>query len=181
MIDRPKGLDQFDRRLLSDSGDPGDIVNGVSCQAHHLHDLVRPYTEALDDLLLPEPFLLHGVINLNPVAYQLEEVLVSGDDHHIDFRFQTFCHGPDEIIGLIPLHLQCGYAITSDDLLDIRNLRNELLRHSRPVGLIGLKGLAPEGRRLRVEDNGKIVGPVIFEHLEKHLDKPVNRVGRKAF
>ena len=181
IFDRSEGLDQFNGRLLPDPRDPG-ILSMASP--------ARPMTSTTCSGLTPKRSmtsstpnfsLLHGVVDLDPVTHQLEDVLVPGDDDDIRLRFHALGHRSNEVIRLVSFHLQRGNPITFDDPFDIRDLEDEALRHGRSVGLIFLVDFASKGRGPRIKGHDKIVRLMIFENLEEHLGEAIDGIGGKAF
>ena len=116
--------------------------------------------------------ILHGVEKGNPVAHQLQEVLIAGDDDHLDavfFRF--FCDGPNHVVGLKPFFFQRRYPEAFNDLFYIGDLCGEVGRHGGSLGLIVRVELGAEGGSFGIEDYGHAIGFVIPQDLEKHGGK----------
>ena len=67
-----------------------------------------------------------------------------------------------------------------DDLLDIRELHDQLFRHAGAVGLVFGKLAVPLGGTLAVEDQGQVVGLALLDHLEEHVGDAVGGVGGQA-
>ncbi len=178
MVDRPEGLDQLNGGLFSNSGNAGDIVNGVSCQAHHFHNLFGGHAKAPDDAVYVVPDFLHRVVDLDMVTDELKKVFVPGNDDDVGLRLQPLRHRSNQIVGFVSLQFQGRNPVSFHDLLDIRDLRGQAFRHGRPVGLVFSVNVASKGGRLRIKGHHDVVRLVILEHLEKHLGKTEDRVGR---
>ena len=86
------GIDQLGRGLDADARDAGNVVDAVAAQRLDLDDLVRADAEFLAHLgLADRPIPVIGSSMRHPVADQLHQILVGGDDG--DLRPRLRRHG----------------------------------------------------------------------------------------
>ena len=178
LIQGTMGLDQFHRGLLPDARNTGDIITAVPRQAQHVGDMIRGGAEAFLDGLQVKDLVLQGVPHPDLFGNKLHQVLIAGNDDHLKpFFFRLQGQGADQVIGLQPLLLQNGKAVTPADLLDIGNLDLEGLRHGGTVGLVFREDLVAEGGPFGIKDQGQVLGLLLLQDLVHHLDEPVNGLG----
>ena len=97
LLERAELLQQLGGGLVADPGDAGDVVGGVALEADEVGDQLRRDPVALDhplvvvDLGVGDP--ARGRHHPDPVADELVDVAVAGDDHHRDLGLGRLC-GP---------------------------------------------------------------------------------------
>src|SRR5262249_5479585 len=102
--------DQLHRRLLAHAADPRDVVDGVAHQREHVGDLGRLDPPALAYLRLVVDHFPPGATKDGQHAHarpaHLEQVLVTGDDHHVGPRWQGPSHKRGQhVVGLVARYL----------------------------------------------------------------------------
>ena len=105
--------------------------------------------------------------------YQLAVVLVGG--HHVGIEsllFGQFGQGAYHIVGLETGHLDDGYVVGPDNLLDDGDRVTNHFGRLFALSLVLLVGFMAEGRSLRVESHGNVRGVLLFEQLFEGVDKP---------
>ena len=70
------------------------------------------------------------VVDLDPVVHQLEEVLVAGDDRHLEAGIGGLLRQrPDHVVSLVPLRRENRHAHRLARLVHPRNLLSQIRRH----------------------------------------------------
>ncbi len=137
-LERPVRADQLARALFADARHAFDVVDAVAHQREDVHDLVRTYAELFDDAVGVEPeAFVARVVDLDAVADELEEVLVAGDDRHVEAGLARLSRQrADHIVGLVPRESEHGHAEGFARLAHPGHLFDEVGRHRRPIGLV---------------------------------------------
>ena len=173
------GIDQLRRRLDADAGHPRHIVGRIPGQGLDIHDLVRPDAELLPDLGLADAPVLDRVQHGDIAADELHQILVGGDDgDDVAPRRGRLGIGCDQIVGLIALELDGRHVAGAGRLADQRELRQELGRRGRTMGLVIGIDLAAEGSPSRIEDDGDDLGLGVLHQPQQHVGEAIDCVGR---
>ena len=188
---RGRGQHRFEAAVLShqpgrglgtDPGHAGHIVRGVAHQPEEVDDLIGFDAEFLAHAIGLDEFVLvggaAGIQQLNAGSHQLHEVLVPGDDRHLQLLRDRFeGQGADQVVGFVPLLFQNGHSHGFSQLADARQLGAHLVGHLLPGGLVFFVHPVPEGRRGRVEEDGQVVGLMPSEQLDQGVGKAEDRAG----
>jgi hypothetical protein len=161
-----------------------DVVHGIAHQRQHVHDQVRRHAELLGHRRIRVHAAAgHGVDQGDAAAavgghpHQLGEVLVAGGDGHVDPGLgRPDGQGADHVVGLHPLHAQDVDAQRMHDPAHRLDLRAQLLRHRRAVGLVLGIQLVAEGPAGRVHHEGHVVR-LLLEGGPQHVDHAEQRAG----
>ncbi len=114
-------------------------------------------------------------------ADQLQQVFVGGnDDHRLVGAGQSVDGGGDQIVGLKTLLFQGGNLISGDDLFDIGDLTGQIIRHWRPISLVGRIKFMTEIFAAGVEGHRQEAGIFFPNHPQQGGGKAVNRMGGQA-
>jgi hypothetical protein len=119
------------------------------------------------------------VVERNPFADDLEEVLVRGGDDHFPSGVASAAgERADHVV-----RFEIGIREDRDTqsfhrLVDERHLDREVIRHRLPVALVVLVLLVPERRSRDVERYRHRVRLLVLDQLAQHLDEAIHRVGR---
>ena len=177
-VERAELGDQRPRALLADAGDALDVVAGVSHQGEDVDHLVRPHPELLLHRRLVEPGSVVARVEYpDPIVHELEEVLVAGDDGHVEVRrHRPRGQGPDHVVGLEALAGDDGDPQRRARVVHLGNLLDEVFGHRTPVGLVVGRELVPEGRPLEVERGRDELRGLLGDQLAQHRDEAVHRV-----
>ena len=171
--------------LLPDPLDPRHVVRGVAHQGQVVADLLGPHPPLLEDLL-PPPLrqgvgFLAGVHHRDPLAHQLQQVLVRREDETGALLVPAAAgQGGDQVVGLEAVAAQAGHAERGQDLLDHRHLGVQVIGGGPPVGLVLLVLLVAEGRGARVQHHGQVLRLLQPEQLEQGAEEAVDRRGVPA-
>ncbi len=179
-------LHQFHGGLLADPGNAGDVVHCIAHEAQDvLHLLGRPQpAPPLAHLLgahdLGLPTALPGLVDHDPVGYELPEILI-GRDHEGDIAlgFGFFGQGADHIVGLEAIAFDHGDVEGLDDAADVGHVAPDVVGHFLPVGLVfGMLGLA--GCSARIEDHGDVGGFFPVDQVQQRGGEPERGTGVEA-
>ena len=92
-------------------------------------------------------------------ADELHQILVGGDDGDVAARFLGQPRiGGDQVVRLVAFHLDAGQVEGARRLADQAELRDQVFRRRRAVGLVFGIELVAEGLRRIVEDDGEMRG-----------------------
>ena len=128
--------------------------------------------------------VLHGVDHEHAGADQLHQVLVGGNDGDVAAGLDRLLRvGGDQIVGLVALLLDAGHVEGTRRVADDGELRHEVFRCGRAVGLVVGVDVVAERLAGIVEDHRQVGRLVlvarILEQLPQHLAEAVNRAGRQ--
>ena len=162
-------------------GTPGTLSVGSPQRARTSTDLVGGDAEDLADPGLVEGRLLGRVVDGRGRVDDLEEVLVGGDDDGPQvLRLRLAGQGGQDVVGLVSFEFGGGDAHGVEDLLEDRDLDDQVLGHRLAVGLVVLVGLVADGRPLDVEDDAEVVGLLLVDDLSQRGDEAVDGVCRET-
>jgi hypothetical protein len=180
-LDAAVGVDQFGGDLLADAGHAGHVIGGIAPERLNVHDLVRADAEFLFHRLAADQRAVHRVHHLDPLADQLHQVLVGRDDRDLDALLPRGGDiAGDDVVGLVAAFLDAGNVEGAHGLARERDLRAQVLRHFRAVGLVLGINLVAEGLARRVEDHRQPVAlGGVAQQLHQHVGEAVNREGRR--
>ena len=181
-------LDQLGRGLGSDPAHAGHIVDAVAHQREHVADEVGGDAELLMHRVDPQPDILHRVehVDMRSVrgfADQLHQILVAADDGHVPpFAHRGLGIGGDQIVGLIPLHLNARQRKGARRVADQRELRAQIFGRLGTVRLILIVNLVTERLARMIEDDRKVRRSVrvvqILRELPEHRGVAIDRTDR---
>ena len=102
LFDGAELRNQFHRRLFADPFDAGNVVAGVTHEAHDLDHPRRLHAKAHLRICFTKPFIFHGIVNARLGSEQLKHIFVAGDDYNVEaFNFAFSRQGADQIVGLV--------------------------------------------------------------------------------
>ncbi len=180
-VERAELLDQGLRSLLADPRHAGDVVDGISPDGHDVDDLLRRQPERFFDALRVVEHFAAGVVEQDSVADELEEVLVRGGEHDVVAAVAGHAgQRAEKVVGLPVFDADHGDAEALQDLVHVRKLHGEVVRHRLAVFLVVDEGLVTALGRSDVEGHGDGIGIVVLQHLPQHLREAVDRVGGQA-
>ena len=147
-------VDEEGRGLHPDARHAGNVVRGIADQRLHLNHLRRRHAEALQNLVLADHLVLHGVVHADAGLHELHQVLVRRDDSHLGAGFGRLKRkGGNEVVGLVALLLDAGDVEGAHRVAHERELGDEVVRRLGPVGLVAVEQIAAEGLGGIVEDH----------------------------
>ena len=174
-------VQQLGRGLDADPRHARHIVCRIACEGLYVDHLVRRYAELFHHFCGPDLFVLDRVHHLDARPDELHQVLVGGDDRAGTAGLNSHPGiGRDKIVGLVVFKLTAGQAKGLGRFTDERELRDQVLRRLRPVGLVLVVDLVAEGRAPGIEDHGDMVDFRIVEKLRQHSGKAEDCVDRRA-
>ena len=174
-------LQKLPRRLFADPRNAGDVVRGISHQAQKVHYVAGFNTKTLLDLGCAQALVLHGIQDRRVLGYQLAQVLVAGDQHHVAaLCLKALCQGTQNVVRLVTLKPQHGDVQRLDESVNVGNLHLEIVRHRRPVGLVVGILLVPESRAALVERHAKVRRFFLLHQLLQHVLETEHRLGGHA-
>ncbi len=183
-LERAVLRDQLPGGLVTDPGDPRDVVRRVALQSDEVGHLVGahavPQLDAVGrvDVHVGDPARGHHQADV--LAAELERVTVGGDDARADPRLVgTRRDRRDHVVCLPALELEVPVAERLDDGPEVRELLPEQVRHRPPALLVGLRDLGAV-RRPGVPRDADPPRLVVGEELEEHVREPEERVRRLA-
>ena len=176
--------DELGRRLDADAGDARHIVDRVARERLDVDDLVRRHAEFLQHLGLAHLAVLHRVIKGNAGADELHQVLVGGDDAAGGAGLHRLAGiGGDEVVRLVVLLLDAGDVEGAGGLADQAELRAEIGRRIRPLGLVLRVDVVAEGLGGVIEDHrevgGLLAGVGLLQELPQHVAEALDRADGK--
>ena len=183
------GLQQGDGGFGPHPFDAGDVVAGVAREGLEVHHLLRGHAELGDHPLPahlhrsaafgvgPAAHVEHGDVAL--VVHQLEQVTVAGKDPHPPALVRRpVGQGAEHVIGLIPrCHAEGDVEGGFEDLLQVGEVGEEVLRRFVAVGLVGPIGLMAEGGFGGVEGDHHPLGGQALAVVEQGLEEAVGHRG----
>ncbi len=176
------GLNQFGGDLLADARHARDVVDRIAPQRLHVDHLFGHDAELLFNVFRADHPPVHRVHHVDPGADQLHQVLVRGDDR--DGRALLLGElgvGGDQVVGLVPLLFDRGDVEGAHRLPAQRDLRGQVLRHLRPVGLVLGVDVVAEAVAARIEDHrDRLAVADVAQQLQKHVGEAVDGEGRRA-
>ena len=153
LLERAVLRDQIVRALLADARYAFDVVDRVPHQCEDVDHLLRSDAELLLHAVGVEPgAVIARVVDLDPAVHQLEEILVAGDDRHLE----AGGHGldrqrADHVVRFVALGRDDRHAERFTGLVDPRNLLREIRRHRRAIGLVVGDHVVAEGAAGEIE------------------------------
>ena len=171
-IEVPEIADQLRRGLLSDPGNARDVVARIALERLVVDHLVRPEPEPLIDLVdVVHDRVLDagsGRHQADARRHELEHVEVDRDDrgHEVVPSVELLRDRPDDIVGLVALHLVDRDAQRLDDLADLRELVAQVVRHPDSGRFVLRICVVTEGRAWQVERDREVIRVEVLEAAE---------------
>ena len=177
--------DELCRRLDADAGNARHIIHRVARERLDVDHLVGRDTEFLEDFGLADFTVLHGVVKGDTGTDQLHQVLVGGHDAAGGARLHGLAGiSRNQVIRLVVRLLDAGDVEGAGGLADQPELRAEICRSLRPVGLVFRVDVIAERLRRMIEDDGEMGGLVpgigLFQELPQHVAEALNGAHRQA-
>ena len=174
-------VDQLRRRLDADAGNPGHVVGRIAGQRLHLDHLVGPDAEFFHHLAGADDLVLHRVHHDHAGADQLHQVLVARHDGNVGARLDGLAGiGGDQVVGLEAVHVDTGDVQGPGGVAHQIELRDQVFRRRRAVGLVVGIDIVAEGLPRTIEDDGDMVGVGVVDHFHQHPGEAIDGVDRNA-
>ena len=174
-------VDELGRRLDADARHARHVVDRIAGQGLDLDHLVGSHAELLHHLGGADLPVLQAVEHDHAVLDELHQVLVRGDDRHPGAGLAGEPGiGRDDVVGLVALDLDDRQVEGAGGLADERELRHQLRRRVRPVGLVFGIDVVAEAPGAVVEDAGDAVRVGAVDELEQHAAETHHRIDRRA-
>ena len=168
-------------RLRPDLRHARDVVGAVADQCQVVDDLARLDVELLLHPGQIEPAARHGVDAGDVGADELRHVLVAGRDHDVKALLRCLPRErADDVVGLDTDHPQQRQTEGGHGFQHRLDLRAQLVRHRRPVRLVGLEQVVAERPARRIEDDRNALGLIVLQELDEHVDDAEDRTGGLA-
>ena len=181
-LDRAIGLDQLPGAFGADAGHAGDVVDVVSHQAEQVGHLTRQHAILLLDLRrVVEAGLVAVTAQPHVIVDKLQEVFVFGGDDCADAGGRGGPgEGANDVVGLVAVHLDHRDTHRLEDLAHPRELRTQIVRHRRAIGLVLRVFLVPDRLAAGIEDHSDVVGFFLVQELAQHGGEAVGGVRRNT-
>jgi hypothetical protein len=184
-LDRPVLPDEVARTLLTDAGNPRDVVHAVAHEGQDVHDPLGRHAPLRLDCGAVEPrgaaALAAGVQHRDVGRDELQEVLVGRDDYHaaaLPHRLpRQRC---DDVVRLVARHLDHRQPQGVADAPYERDLHGQVRVHGRAVRLVLRVLVVADGRAGRIEEDRDVLRPLVVEELSQHRREAVRRVRGEA-
>ena len=174
-------VDQLRRRLDADAGNAGNVVGRIAGQGLHLDHLFGPDAEFFHHLVGADDLVLHGVHHDHPGADQLHHVLVARHDGDVGAGLDGQPGiGGDQVVGLEAVHVDTGDVQGPGGVTHQLELRDQVFRRRRTVGLVVGVDIVAEGLARTIEDDGDMVGVGVLDHFHQHPGEAIDGVDRGA-
>ncbi len=173
-------VDQQRRRLDPDAGRAGDVVDAVAGQRLNVDDAVGADAEFVMHLVRADLLGLDRVQHHHAAADKLHQILVGTDDRDPPARIAGLTgEGSDDVVGLVMLKLDTGDVEGAGGVAGQRELRHQLFRQGRAIGLVVGIDLVAEGLGRVVEDHRhmgrRIAALGVLRVFPQHVGKPRDR------
>ena len=180
-VERTVGLQPFGCGLRPHLVDARHIVDAVADQRQVVDDSLGRHSELGRHARHIECFAAHRVDQRRALVDQLCQVLVAGRDHGPQAMVRRLpCERPDHVVGLDAFDLDDGPAHGVHCRMDRLDLRDQIVRHGGPIGLVFGVQVVPEGLTLGIEHARDVVGRHLLAQHAQHGDEPAQRSGRLA-
>ena len=168
-------------RLGPDRRNPGHVVGAVADQREVVAQLVRGHAHLLDRLLDAVDPIAHGIEHDNPVADELEQVLVGAHDDHLEPGVAGGLDDRrDDVVGLELGRDEHRDPVGLDHLGQPLDLRPQIVGRRRAGGLVLRVDRLAEGRPARVERHGELGRALRLDEREQHTRDAIDGVRRLA-
>ena len=175
------GVDQLRRRLDPDPRDARHVVGRIPRQRLDIDHLVGSDAELLAHLLGADAAVAHRVHHVDAIRHQLHQILVRRQDRDLGAQGLGFAGvGGDQVVGLVPLHLQARHVEGARRLADEGELGHQIFGRVWPVGLVIGIDVVAESPPRGVENDGEVIGLGVLQQLHQHGAEAEHRVGRRA-
>src|SRR5215211_5668758 len=187
LIDAIQGAElpeQVRRALGAYTPHAGDVVRGISREGFVVGDLLRRHAVLLDDLVPAVHLGLRdaagGTQHLDPSVHELHGVLVAGNYEKLHAFRHLARHRGKGVISLEAFGPDGRDVHGLQDLIQVVELRPELLRHGGTLRLVLGEDLQPELGHPPVPYDPETYFFVRVEQLEQHARKAIEGVRRKG-
>ena len=178
-VERAELLDQGRGVHLADQRDARDVVHGVAGQGEEVDDLVRADSPILLEGRGVHLLLRPQIEQADLIADQLARVLVGRDDEDVQpSLLGPTGQGRDHVVGLHPLLDQDRNPEPLEHPADHGDLRHEVRRHLRAVGLVFRIDLGTEDPARTIEGRRQVVRLATLEDVQQVPEDPEDGVGR---
>ena len=163
-------VDQLGGSFGADAGNAGHVVRAVADQRLHVAHLLRRNAKLLHHLGRADGFLLDGVQHLHAGADQLHQVLVGGHDGDLPALFLGGARvRGDQVIRFPVRQFNRGHAECVGGFAHERELRDQLVRRGRAVGLVVLIEPVAERHPPRVEHHRDMRSHLLPQQFGQHV------------
>ena len=157
------------------------LVSPTSARTSTTRDGFTPNFSTTPGLVEPGAVLTR-VVDANARAHELKEVLVDGDDRHVEAgRDGPRRHRADDVVSLIALHRENRHTERLAGFMDPVDLLSEIVGHRDAIGFVVRRDLVAEGRAGQVERGGEICRLVVGDELAQHRHEDVDGVCGLSF
>ena len=115
--------------LLTDALDPRDIVRRVTPDPEGVGNELRRTAELLLDFGKRDSAVFHGVEEGDVIGDELHQILVRGDEDHVERVFVTAREGAHDIVGLEVVDAEEGHVEGFSHPGEVRHLGAKRVRH----------------------------------------------------
>ena len=173
--------DQLRRGLGAHPRHARHIIDAVAHQREHVAQPLGSDAKFFNDVLGPDPPVIHRVEQIDPRLDQLHQILVGRYDRDAPpCRQRCLCITSDDVVGLKPLCLNAGNRKGACCVADHGELRDQILRGRRPVCLVLVVHVVSKRLRRGVEDHRHVGRPVRSgqlrceppQHRRVSIDRP---------
>ena len=138
-------IDELRGRFDADSGRTRHVVDGVPREGLYVNDAFRIHSELVANLFRSDLSILPGVDHADPVADQLHQILVRGQDRYSGAGISSSDRkSRNDVVGFVSVQLYASDVESGRRLFRGGKLRNEILRRGRSVRLVFGKYLRAE-------------------------------------
>jgi len=161
---------QLARRLQADLGHAGDVVGAVAHQGQEVAHAPWVHAQLLDRLGHAEDLLAHGIIHHHAGPDELQQILVTAEDHGAQTDVASPGHdGCDHVVGLVAGGLEPAQAPGGDQLVDAHDLRLQVRRRRRAVGFVVRVALLAQRGPGRIVSDDHARWLMLVEEAHQHL------------
>ncbi len=174
---RAETQNQFARPFFADTFRPGNVVNRIAHQGHHVGDFFRRHAHDLfyfrvinDQVRLIGPRA--GAQHAHFAADQLHHVLVASHQENFEPRLGSLLRErAHHVVGLEAVEFQYRQLHGFAHPPHVGQLHGKLVRHRRALRFVLRKQFVAKRRLSRIENHCKVVGRMFLRQLAQHVGK----------
>ena len=187
VLDRTVLADQLHGALLADARHARDVVRGIAPQRENVDYLFRVVDAVvLADLFAADDFdsfvaAFALFVDIDVRTDQLAIVLVRRDHEHFESGFGRFARQrADHVVGFVSGDFDHRDSHRFEELLNVRNRDDDVLRRFAAVGFVVGEQFVPEIAARRIERHAKVVRVFAANDLVDVADEAENSRGVDA-
>ena len=179
-------IDELRGRFDADAGRTRHVVDGIPSESLHVDDAFRAHSELVANLFRSDLDVLSSIDHADPVAHQLHQILVGGQDRYPGAGIP----GPDrkrcnDVVGFVSVQLHAMYVESGRRLFGGGKLRNQIVGRGRSVRFVFGKYLRAERCRRRIERDRRMRRAIIRlvgidDVFEQHVAVEMHGAHRRA-